>query len=1384
MSAGGAPAAAPSAGESDGDAELVAREDAPEAAAAARQGYSGAAADSSAGGQTARSASTRGRAEEEEERDEEEEHVLLRDAACACEPYSGEEQAEVGFEGPSAIAGQQRYWCAVLLVHLLAGDPAVLAQLLTEVHVPEGTREGLEQLCRDHGRKGLPKEMITAACASIPPPMRFGLIVALITTALKSGRYDARLRWAFRRAALILAVPWPRVAAAEQALAGCLLEHVHAHSPQQQKQRTKGGVKRWLKIGAGVVVGGTLLVVTGGLAAPVIAGAAAGIATATATVASAAGLTALAAAVTTGAATLLGVLSVGVIAGLFGAAGAGLTGWRVYRRTGSLSEFVCLPARLGAEAWDSLPDGVAAEPCAVLASRSGAGPVVLLNARGTVASAMAERLGSRTVAAALEHRAPALGALRLAGSYAQGGSWRYEWPPLLPVYRAAVAAVDRSAASRVKGTRAGAVYQAHSGQELCVAFELPVVGAARRAIALGASGSFSGDVPHAVSNCLDRGREWQEITEHGTRLAAHCGGEADCPVYSVGETQHTPQLRAVCCTPAEMTARTRDAISRMSARSQRTALVVSNGTRALLRLGAAHISSGEAAPECPVPEIVPPGGWGVCGLQNKRLRPTGVSATAVFNSDTFSVCIALHIGAGGGVRVGGAVAPSGAFAEQDARDQVSKDAASGAGTASVALLADAGSHLVVIVTWTVEDHVVTVRVREAAAGRGAALPDHSGLHVAVALDGLILAGDPRVTPAVRDPALWVPTLAQHMCALNLDGADPYFITWESELRKKFGETLDSESDYGAMARSAADTGARTAMKNPAVAGAAGAAGASYAALSTVAAAIAFPYYAVQAGSIIDSEYSLINSRAKDAGAALADMLLSHAQGQRPVTLIGATLGGNVVFHCLQCLAQAADGAGLGVVESAYILGATVTADAEKWTAARRVVAGRLVNVHSGRDWWLGFLHRSNSVSLRTIAGLGRVEGVRGLENVSVAHLVHQTTDYIRKLPEVLDAIPGWPTRQTLALSSQQPGTVAPLSEADAAAAVTAESSLASSKLALAVRNKSGTITLELSHSDASKGRWEATPPAQPIPALHAAIMAARGSMLGGRGQICVCAVFAIVDQGAELRVAARRQGATLSCAACVAEPSASDGQATPKEDFAPRGKRVDEVQGRRWLVRWSCAGDCVAVTIREAAKEDDVSESSDDESERGERQLMLPATAGLTVPQQRCWGELSAAAEGARGTLLGGWCSGALAVRNKTPYEMCFAFDDVQRGSWQRIPSATVPPAHAAICAYRGGLRSGGAAGVLCFALEGQCALLIAWSTGLSGPAAVHAALYASAEEAEAVDRYGAVAAARSTPVKSVQQLAGSKYKLSVKPAPGASDQSCVSVKLLPNADS
>ena len=129
---------------------------------------------------------------------------------------------------------------------------------------------------------------------------------------------------------------------------------------------------------------------------------------------------------------------------------------------------------------------------------------------------------------------------------------------------------------------------------------------------------------------------------------------------------------------------------------------------------------------------------------------------------------------------------------------------------------------------------------------------------------------------------------------------------------------------------------------------------------------------------------MARARADKAGQVLADALINKVQGERPVTLLGYSLGARVIHACLLSLAARH---AFGLVESAVLAGTPAPSDAADWRRMRSVVSGRLVNVFSRDDYILGFLYRTASIQLG-VAGLDAICGVAGVQNVDVSPVVN------------------------------------------------------------------------------------------------------------------------------------------------------------------------------------------------------------------------------------------------------------------------------------------------------------------------------------------------------------------------------------------------------------
>lgn len=151
----------------------------------------------------------------------------------------------------------------------------------------------------------------------------------------------------------------------------------------------------------------------------------------------------------------------------------------------------------------------------------------------------------------------------------------------------------------------------------------------------------------------------------------------------------------------------------------------------------------------------------------------------------------------------------------------------------------------------------------------------------------------------------------------------------------------------------------------------------------------WPLALLQVSRVLDNPWSVANYRAVKAGDVLADALINKAQGERPITLVGYSLGAKVIFTCLQRLAERK---AFGLVESVVLIGSPTPSTPADWRAIRAVTSGRVVNVFSTKDYILGFLYRGSSIQLG-VAGLQAIENVAGVENVDVSEIVTGHTAY-------------------------------------------------------------------------------------------------------------------------------------------------------------------------------------------------------------------------------------------------------------------------------------------------------------------------------------------------------------------------------------------------------
>lgn len=237
-------------------------------------------------------------------------------------------------------------------------------------------------------------------------------------------------------------------------------------------------------------------------------------------------------------------------------------------------------------------------------------------------------------------------------------------------------------------------------------------------------------------------------------------------------------------------------------------------------------------------------------------------------------------------------------------------------------------------------------------------------------------------------------------------------------------------------------------------------------ISAIKGAAGFPLHVWGSIKSIDDPWLVAMDRARQAGILLARVLLAERKNKkivgnlekgvneiridtadvdnfknllfstgRPITLVGYGMGARVILHCLETLyneGQVLDSVtgtsiniALGIIENAVLIGAPVSSSFKVWSAARAVVAGRLINCFSSNDWLLAYLYRCKSYDL-SVAGLAPVrlkskpvsgyftkrlplseqkylilDDCNDVENVNISHLVKSHSDYADALPHVM-----------------------------------------------------------------------------------------------------------------------------------------------------------------------------------------------------------------------------------------------------------------------------------------------------------------------------------------------------------------------------------------------
>ncbi|KAI8927915.1 hypothetical protein BC831DRAFT_152325 [Entophlyctis helioformis] len=208
--------------------------------------------------------------------------------------------------------------------------------------------------------------------------------------------------------------------------------------------------------------------------------------------------------------------------------------------------------------------------------------------------------------------------------------------------------------------------------------------------------------------------------------------------------------------------------------------------------------------------------------------------------------------------------------------------------------------------------------------------------------------------------------------------DQHTLIWETKVLQELGSTLSIL--FGEIASFIFQQGLQATL------------------LPVLMAGLAGPMWMIKLTYLVDNPWGNALTKAEKAGRVLADTLMGQVQGNRPVTLVGFSLGARVIYFCL--LELAAHNA-TGLVEEAYIFGTPVIGKKADWERIASIVAGRVVNGYTQNDMMLGVLYRASSALWSEVAGLGPISDVPGIHNENLSDIVKGHLDYRTEMPKIL-----------------------------------------------------------------------------------------------------------------------------------------------------------------------------------------------------------------------------------------------------------------------------------------------------------------------------------------------------------------------------------------------
>jgi hypothetical protein len=207
--------------------------------------------------------------------------------------------------------------------------------------------------------------------------------------------------------------------------------------------------------------------------------------------------------------------------------------------------------------------------------------------------------------------------------------------------------------------------------------------------------------------------------------------------------------------------------------------------------------------------------------------------------------------------------------------------------------------------------------------------------------------------------------------------DQYTLIWETKVLQELGSTLSIL--VGEIASFIFQQGLQATL------------------LPVLMGALTGPMWLMKLTYLVDNPWGNAMTKAEKAGRLLADTLIAQVQSNRPVTLVGFSLGARLIFYCL--LELASRGA-YGIVESVYMFGTPCVAYTKEWDKVCSVVSGRIVNGFTANDMLLGVLYRASVSSYKYVPGLTAVQHP-GVESVELTEFLNGHMEYQSKMPKIL-----------------------------------------------------------------------------------------------------------------------------------------------------------------------------------------------------------------------------------------------------------------------------------------------------------------------------------------------------------------------------------------------